>query len=189
MTTTCPKCRHVRLPHEQAPAWQCPACGVAYAKAGEAALVPEQTSRLVHRPEPEQSIAWGKWLAGAAVVCGVWLGYQRTHHGADAEGAIGSLRASFKGDASEAELRKLAASVRSGEVVMYTTTECSYCAQAKSWMNQYGFAFDECNMSVSARCEREFRGYGGTGTPYLVIRGRHMKDGFDSDEFMALLKP
>ena len=28
----CPKCSHVRGPHELAPAWQCPACGIAYHK-------------------------------------------------------------------------------------------------------------------------------------------------------------
>lgn len=71
---------------------------------------------------------------------------------------------------------------------MYSTTECTYCAQAKSWLNQYGFPFTECNMSVSADCEREFRSFGANGTPYLIVRGQHMKDGFDSDEFIALLK-
>jgi hypothetical protein len=29
---TCPKCQHVRAPHSAAPAWQCPACGIAYHK-------------------------------------------------------------------------------------------------------------------------------------------------------------
>ena len=33
--TTCPKCHHVRATDSTAPAWQCPACGVAYAKAAE----------------------------------------------------------------------------------------------------------------------------------------------------------
>src|SRR5262245_2912657 len=28
----CPKCKHVRTANEVAPDWQCPACGVAYAK-------------------------------------------------------------------------------------------------------------------------------------------------------------
>jgi hypothetical protein len=34
---------------------------------------------------------------------------------------------------------------------------------------------------------QDFTRYGGTGTPYLVVRGHHMKDGFDSDQFLALL--
>lgn len=40
MTTICPKCRHVRQATEIAPAWQCPACGVAYAKAADAVRAP-----------------------------------------------------------------------------------------------------------------------------------------------------
>jgi hypothetical protein len=34
MTTICPKCRTVRPADTSVPTWQCPACGVAYAKAG-----------------------------------------------------------------------------------------------------------------------------------------------------------
>jgi len=45
---------------------------------------------------------------------------------------------------------------------------------------------------VDARCEQEFRDYGANGTPYLVLqrhgKSHHMKDGFDSDEFLAALQ-
>lgn len=74
------------------------------------------------------------------------------------------------------------------DVLIYSTSECQYCAQAKSWLNQNGYAFTECNMSIDSHCEREFRSFGATGTPYLIVRGHHMKDGFDSDEFLAALK-
>ncbi|GAA5786681.1 hypothetical protein YWS52_30050 [Chitiniphilus shinanonensis] len=88
---------------------------------------------------------------------------------------------------SPAEIRALAAQVQAGDVVMYTTTECGYCAQAKNWLREYGFEFTECNMSVDEYCQREFSAYGATGTPYLIVRGYPMEDGFDSDEFLALL--
>lgn len=75
---------------------------------------------------------------------------------------------------------------------MYTTTECPHCRNAKSWLVKNRFAFTECNMSVERRCEIEFSTYKTDGTPFLVIRrgGKElqMRDGFDSDEFMALLK-
>jgi glutaredoxin len=95
-------------------------------------------------------------------------------------------------DSSASELSTLAATVKPGEVVMYSTTECPYCTQAKAWLNQYGFAFTECNIGINTVCEEEFRRYGATGTPYLVVqrngKQRHMKDGFDSDEFLAALQ-
>ena len=96
------------------------------------------------------------------------------------------LRAA-SGSLSAAELGALAATVNPGEVVMYSITECPYCAQAKGWLNQNGFAFTECNMSLESSCESEFNSYGGNGTPYLVAqrngKAHHMKDGFDSNEF------
>lgn len=95
-------------------------------------------------------------------------------------------------DPSAAQIQTLAASVKAEEVVMYSTTECPHCHAAKGWLTQNGFAFTECNMSVERRCEAEFKTYGADGTPFLVIRRggkeRHMKDGFDSDEFLAALR-
>jgi glutaredoxin len=109
--------------------------------------------------------------------------YGRTHRS-----AVSTATA----DLSAPQIQTLAASVKAEEVVMYSTTECLYCRQAKGWLAQNGFAYTECNMSVELRCEAEFKAYGADGTPFLVIRRggkeRLMKDGFDSDEFLAALR-
>ncbi len=101
-------------------------------------------------------------------------------------------RDSASSDLTTPQIQTLAASVKAEEVVMYSTTECPHCHVAKGWLAQNGFAFTECNMSVERRCEAEFKTYGADGTPFLVIRRggkeRHMKDGFDSDEFLAALR-
>lgn len=178
---TCPKCQHVRQPHETAPDWQCPACGVAYAKAADGASSPAPVRPVIYQAQPERSYSWLKWLVLLALAYGAWAGFQ-----AVSKRQVGT---------SASDLQALAATVKPGDVVMYSTTECTYCAQAKGWLAQYGFAFTECNMSVSSQCEREFRDYGGNGTPYLVMRRNgpkghkvhHMKNGFDTDEFVALL--
>jgi glutaredoxin len=94
---------------------------------------------------------------------------------------------SARGNLSISELSALAATIKSSDVVMYSTTECIYCAQAKSWLKQYGFAFTECNMSVDAECERQFKNYGADGTPFLMVRGHPMREGFNTDQFIALL--
>lgn len=98
--------------------------------------------------------------------------------------ANGHVNAEF----SAAAISDLASTVKASDVVMYSTNECAYCAQAKSWLQQNGFAFTECNMSVSIQCEHEFKRYGATGTPYLLVKGHQMKNGFDSDEFLTALK-
>jgi glutaredoxin len=94
----------------------------------------------------------------------------------------------LSGNMSSDQIGTLAAAVKPGDVVMYSTTECGYCTQARAWLNQNGFAFTECNMSVDQRCVQEFRSYGADGTPFLLVRGYQMKNGFDSDEFLAALK-
>lgn len=86
------------------------------------------------------------------------------------------------------EVQTLAETVRADEVVMYTTTSCPYAAQAAIWLRQHGFAYTECNMSTTPACEQAFLAHGGDGTPYLIVRGHHMRDGFDSDEFLAALR-
>lgn len=95
-------------------------------------------------------------------------------------------------DLSVAQIQQLAASVKAEEVVMYSTTECPYCREAKGWLAQNGFAFTECNMSLERRCEAEFKAYGGNGTPFLVIRRggkeHQLKDGFDTHEFLAAVR-
>lgn len=184
--TICPKCRHVRQPNETAPDWQCPACGVAYAKVANAGR-PADSPVAKHRAESTsagRSVPWGKLIVIAAVGWGIWTGLQVAHN---KHGGASSLAANFSGEVSAADLSTLAATVKPGEVMMYTTTHCQYCAQAKDWLNQYGFAFTECDAEKEQRCDSEMQALGVDGTPYLIVRGHHMKNGFDSDEFLALL--
>lgn len=73
-------------------------------------------------------------------------------------------------------------------MIVYTTSTCPHAAEAAAWLRQHGFAYTECNMSTTPDCERQFLQHGATGTPYLIVRGHHMKDGFDADEFLAALR-
>lgn len=190
MTIICPKCRHLRQPNETVPDWQCPACGVAYAKAGDAgrgAVAVQSYRRLEGN---DGGLPWGKLLLLAAVLWGVWAGWNSWQGRGGAMGRVDSGHL-LQGTAAQ-KMSVLAAKVSAGDVVMYSTSVCPYCAQAKGWLSQYGFAFTECNMTTTASCESEFKSLGGDGTPFLVVRNdgkvSYMKDGFDSEEFLALLK-
>ena len=52
---SCPKCGHVRAAGEAAPEWQCPKCGIAYAKYGAPSAVragpPAKELRVYHEGE------------------------------------------------------------------------------------------------------------------------------------------
>jgi glutaredoxin len=89
--------------------------------------------------------------------------------------------------ASPARIAALAASTAAADTVIFTTNECPHCAVAKGWLAQNGFAFTECNMSQDARCIDAYRSHGADGTPFLLVRGQPMRDGFDSDQYLALL--
>jgi glutaredoxin len=162
---------------------------VAYAKVAPASVPAADNAPYDARSQarrnaiatPARSIAPGPakplWLAALAIAVTVYALWS---------GAQAAL--SHRGSASRQELRALAATVRPGEVVMYSTQDCGYCVQAKRWLSRHGFTFTECDIERVARCEREFTDHGADGTPYLLVRGQPMQNGFDADEFVALLR-
>lgn len=184
MITICPKCSYIRKPDATVPKWQCPACGIAYVKAGEAKLGNTRSTRRVQKVETTHATDFLKLLIKlfllTAVLWGLWSGWQA------------ALRTPHPNGSVTNPITTLASSVKASDVVIYTTTTCGPCKEAKNWLRSNGFAFTECNMTDSASCEQEFQSYGADGTPFLVIRygGKqsYMKDGFDSQQFLALLQ-
>jgi glutaredoxin len=176
--------RAVRPADTSAPEWQCPACGVAYAKAAGG------PSTVSSRPSPQASgtataggIPWGKLLLVLAF--GACAGFQNFK---SRSVELTSIASRIGANLSGEQLTAIATSNRAEEVVFYTAPWCPYCTQAKGWMAQYGFKYEECDIQARSECASQLRGLGGDGVPYLVVKGRHMKDGFDSDEFVASLK-
>jgi uncharacterized Tic20 family protein len=54
----CPKCAYVRTQSETVPDWQCPKCGIVYAKFGQAAPLPAASAPSARRaPPPEADVA------------------------------------------------------------------------------------------------------------------------------------
>lgn len=72
----CPKCSHVRPKDATNPEWQCPACGICYAKVG-ATAEPLPESRMRAAPEPAGKHGWNLGLV-AKVVAVVALGWGLT---------------------------------------------------------------------------------------------------------------
>jgi len=186
MTAICTKCRYARQASDDAPEWQCPGCGIAYAKAAISSGSPPPPTRDSAPIDVElrSSISWTKAVLIVAVAFGAWQGIQIAMH---RSGNLTSVGGIFDGQASAAELTQLASTVKPGDVLIYTTTDCPYCAETKSWMREYGFPFVECGAQKSAKCESELKSISADGVPYLIVRGKHLKEGFDSDEFVAAL--
>ena len=123
-------------------------------------------------------LALPKLLIYAALAWGAWIGYQALQNRMGG-GAAG--RAS--------QLATLAASTSASDVLFYSAPWCPHCAAARSWMKQYGFKFEECDIEASPDCADQLKRLSADGgVPYLIVKGQHMKDGFDSDAFIAALQ-
>lgn len=191
MNTTCAKCGHIRRPddpaHAAVPGWQCPACGVAYAKAAEAADAqrrPATQSKVIYQARPQPRIGAGRLLLWALMLAGAGYAW----HALQQRGGVEAVAARAAGGVSSNELQTLAAKVQPGDIVMYTTATCPTCAQTKAWLGSQGFAYTECDVERDTQCDREFNSLAGRGVPLLVVRGQRMREGFDGHEFLALLR-
>lgn len=122
------------------------------------------------------------WTKAIVIVLAVFIGWQALQRVTGSSARLGST------SIGDEELRTLAASVKDGDVQMYTTTDCPYCGEARAWLREYGFTFTECDAQVHERCATELAERGIDGVPYLIVRGQPLSVGFDSDEFIAAAK-
>lgn len=78
----------------------------------------------------------------------------------------------------ERQGQALRALSRPGDVTIYTTTTCPYCAQAKVWLTGHQVAWRECNIDLNTECLQTFQARGAPGVPLMHVRGQwHL--GFD----------
>jgi glutaredoxin len=160
---------------------------VAYAKVGGQARPSVLVSSGVNRRAASTSFPFAqqrRWvsivlLAICAALAILWL---RGH--ASVSSSIGVR---LGGNPSTEQLAALAAKTQPEDVMLYGASWCPNCAAAKQWMRSYGFHYQECDVEKSLSCAAEFQNFKSDGIPYLVVKGHHMKDGFDSDEFVAAL--
>ncbi|WP_294635396.1 glutaredoxin family protein [uncultured Aquabacterium sp.] len=79
--------------------------------------------------------------------------------------------------------RDIAQAVRSGaapgEIEMFTTQTCPYCAQARYWLDRHDISWRECNVDTTPSCRTRFEAQGAPGVPLMHVRGQwHL--GFDA---------
>jgi glutaredoxin len=202
MSTICPHCRTYRPHDASTPAWQCPACEKAYAKSGDgrAATSPVAPARAASRGYERDGVLsdlpWLKILICAAVVIGGWYGYQQSLKSPNATPGVtsreGRLRSGPAGGGSNPtteQLKQLAAASSAGDVLMFSASWCPNCSAARSWMAEYGFKHEICDIEASPACKSQLLSLDPQGgIPYLIVKGQHMKDGFDGEQFIGILK-
>lgn len=170
MPVICPRCQQPRAENTPAPDWQCPACGVAYAKAmrlpHEQALPPPLPRRTAPASGPGGS--QGPWIVLAILFLAVLY--------------IGSQ----PGGGPRPEVQAVAESVQQGDILMYGFESCPACRQARRWMDRNGFPYEICDIHRSPECARQLQAYGENAVPYFVVRGER-RLGFNEDWLMESL--
>ena len=194
MPTICAKCQLVRPEDATVPVWQCPGCGVAYNKASDAQRAPASSAKARQHHTRAASapgsggFSWIQWLLVLSLILGGFAGYRMALKRDWTDESVDSIASRVGRDGSPAQLAALAASVKPGDVFIFSADWCPNCHEAKGWMAQHGFAYEQCDIDKDHGCKARLGSLGGDGVPYLIVRGHHMRDGFDSREFAAALQ-
>ena len=91
---------------------------------------------------------------------------------------------SYAGPPTVTERRGASAAETPG-VVMYATSWCPYCKQARAYFQQQGIAYAEHDIERSAAANAEFKLLGGRGVPLILVGNQVMK-GFSEKRFESL---
>jgi glutaredoxin len=61
------------------------------------------------------------------------------------------------------------APVETGEVVMYSTPNCKYCARARAFFAKHGIAYKEYDITSDKEARARFKELNGTGVPLIFV--------------------
>ena len=202
---TCPKCRYERKnADDKVPEWQCPACGIAYAKYEERKAADGAARRAVPpveaAPAPPMS-AKALFFILAGVVAIGYAGYR--HFGsskiapAEADSEILEVNhpAYFGTKGAGGPVLRMKPeplaqlhTMTPARVVMFGTTWCPYCAKARELFAKQGVRYAELDLEKDgAAADFQKNVMGLSGFPTLVI-GNRVIQGFDEPEIVEALK-
>ena len=73
-----------------------------------------------------------------------------------------------------------------GDVVIYTTPKCGYCARAKAFFAKYNVAYTEYDITTDKQANARFKKLNGSGVP-LIFVGEKRVPGFNEGMLRRLL--
>lgn len=75
---------------------------------------------------------------------------------------------------------------KDNSVVLYGTSTCSYCKQAREYLRSQGVNFQDYDIENSEEAKNKFQSLNGQGVP-LIIVGKTRLDGFDRNDLHTAL--
>jgi glutaredoxin len=77
--------------------------------------------------------------------------------------------------------------VRAGDIVMYSTDTCPYCARAREWLTAQELPWRDCNVDHDTQCRADYESKGSPGVPLMKVRGQWQL-GFDPSWLVQTLQ-
>lgn len=78
-------------------------------------------------------------------------------------------------------------SADAGKVILFSTSWCSYCKQARNLFKKNNIAFTEYDVESDYIAYQKFRAYGGRTVPLIVINGEIL-EGYSQQAILNTLK-
>ena len=170
----CPKCHYIRQQSDTSPDWQCPACGVAYAKVGT--IVRHQTQPPARSSNALASVVL---VIVAIVAYGFYAKFTQSSSGVHLSKSNQAVAAAARSAQSGSQDVRVAPT-RAAAVIMYSLSDCGYCVQKRKLLQDAGIPFVEYFIDLEPARSREWNhkvmslGYAdGTfiGTPTFDVNG------------------
>jgi len=179
MPVICPKCSHVRPPDATNPEWECPACGICYARYGSQ-LQAGTATRSARTPARAGSKSRGSWTMALLAGLGVCVAFVVLRE--DKTPAAPAPVVAEAPDAAEtssgAGRAVMDAALKASDADVSMLKDLSGRLEGKCAHNKYGLSEQECIDKLRARgdqcADRTARRYPGqlndTGRVEVVMR-------------------
>jgi glutaredoxin len=154
---TCPKCSYVRKPSDDAPDWECPSCGVVYAKASADLASSRRVHEVSRAPAAKEGGGLGVIrIAGLLVIAGVV-----------AVSAVGKFAHK---PAPPAQVASAGAEQPGFTAILYSTAWCPYCKATRSLLDKRGVKYIEVDVEKEPNRQEHLKArYHVSGFPILEV--------------------
>lgn len=167
MFVECPRCHYQRKPSDLNPDWECPSCGVVYAKAlarleAQSAPPPVAPEAVVRVPlETQRRLVGFLIFVVIALLFRGLLGIGRGHLNSGPSASCNGMQAN-----PVAQGRAQAA------VILYGTDWCPYCARARSFLASLRVPYSDLDVEKDAAARSAFDKLNGDGYPLIWVDGQ-----------------
>ena len=178
MAYRCPKCAYERKLKDDAPDWQCPACGVAYAKVANSHTLQDTTVRKhTGGRSPKGTLGLPTVIALILLVAGGFFLFSSEEPEPERVDVAVFM---------EKFVEHSSGQYPSSKVTLYATKNCGYCRLTRTFFRRHNIRYREIDIETSREGYRQYRALGSRGVPVVVVQDEVMH-GYSKNKLRRLL--